>query len=104
MQRLVQLKTIRDCCLPQDIEHDGKEIPNPRDPPGQRCVYIPPGKNYCFITSSFMFLISNSNLSLYSLYYAEACNEFGRPISASLRLWATQLRFQETSQRWQPEL
>ena len=27
----------------------------------------------------------------YSLYYAEACNEFARPISTSLRLWATQL-------------
>ena len=31
-----------------------------------------------------------SNLSLYSLYYAKACNEFVGPISASLRL-ATQL-------------
>ena len=36
-------------------------------------------------------LKSNSNLLLYSLYYAEACNEFAGPISASLRLWATQL-------------
>ena len=32
-----------------------------------------------------------SNLSLYLLYYAEACNEFAGPISASLRQRATQL-------------
>ena len=32
-----------------------------------------------------------SNLSLYSLYYAETCNEFAGPISASLRLRAIQL-------------
>ena len=32
-----------------------------------------------------------SNLTLYSQYYAEACNEFAGPISAPLRLWATQL-------------
>ena len=31
------------------------------------------------------------NLSLYSLYYAEACNEFAGPIPASLRPRATQL-------------
>ena len=30
-----------------------------------------------------------SSLSLYSLYYAEACNELAEPISESLRLWAT---------------
>ena len=29
------------------------------------------------------------NLSLYSLYYAERCNEFAGPVSASLRLRAT---------------
>ena len=31
------------------------------------------------------------NLSLYSLYHTDACNEFAGPISASLRLRATQL-------------
>ena len=33
---------------------------------------------------------SKSNLSLYSLNYFEACNEFAVPIFASLRLQATQ--------------
>ena len=51
---IVRLRTIRHCCLPQDIEHDGREITNPRDPPGQRSVYIPPGENHCFLTSSPM--------------------------------------------------
>ena len=48
-----------------------------------------------------MFLISNqSNFSLYSLYYAEASNEFAGPISASLRL-ANAVCFKQISQRWQ---
>ena len=34
---------------------------------------------------------TNSNHSLYTLYYAQAHNEFSRPISASLGLRATQL-------------
>ena len=44
-------------------------------------------------------LKSKSNLSLYSLYYAEACNEFAGPISASLRPGNT-APFEEMSQRW----
>ena len=40
-----------------------------------------------------------SNLSLYSLYYAEACNELAGPISASLRPGNT-APFEEMSQRW----
>ena len=40
-----------------------------------------------------------SNLSLYSLYYAEACNEFAGPISVSLRPGNT-TPFEEMSQRW----
>ena len=40
-----------------------------------------------------------SNLSLYSLDYAEACNEFAGPISASLRPGNT-APFEEMSQRW----
>ena len=40
-----------------------------------------------------------SNLSLYSLDYAEACNELAGPISASLRPGNT-APFQEMSQRW----
>ena len=40
-----------------------------------------------------------SNLSLYSLYYTEACNEFARHISASLRPGST-ARFEEMLQRW----
>ena len=39
------------------------------------------------------------SLSLYSLYYAEACNEFAGPISASLRPGNT-APFEEMSQRW----
>ena len=42
---------------------------------------------------------SKSNLSLYSLKYAEACNELAGPISASLRPDNT-ARFEEISQRW----
>ena len=40
-----------------------------------------------------------SNLSLYSLYYAEACNGFAGLFSASLRLGNT-ATFKEMSQRW----
>ena len=40
----------------------------------------------------FFFLsLSKSIPSSHLLYYAEACNEFAGPISASLRLLATQL-------------
>ena len=42
---------------------------------------------------------TKSNLSLYSLHNAEACNEFARPIYASLRLGNT-VSFKEMSQRW----
>ena len=44
-------------------------------------------------------LVYQSNLSLYSLYYAKACNELARAISASLRLDNT-ASFEEMSQRW----
>ena len=44
-------------------------------------------------------IIIKSNLSLYSLDYAEACNELAGPISASLRPGNT-APFEETSQRW----
>ena len=40
-----------------------------------------------------------SNLSLYSLYYAEACNELAGHISVSLRQGNT-APFEEMSQRW----
>ena len=40
-----------------------------------------------------------SNLSLYSLHYAEACNKLAGPISASLRPGNT-APFEEMSQRW----
>ena len=40
-----------------------------------------------------------SNLLLYPLYYAEACNEFAGPISASLHPGNT-ARFEEKLQRW----
>ena len=42
---------------------------------------------------------SKSNLSLYSLDYAEACNELAGPISASLRPDNT-APFEEKRQRW----
>ena len=47
---------------------------------------------------SFNFIKSKSNRSWYSLYYAEACNEFARPISASLRL-SNAAPFEEISHR-----
>ena len=40
-----------------------------------------------------------SNLSLYSLYYAEACNEFTGPVSASFRSGNT-APFEEMLQGW----
>ena len=50
----------------------------------------------------YLFFIKSNqlNLSLYSLYYAEACNEFVWPTSASLRPGNT-ASFEEMSQRWQ---
>ena len=45
-------------------------------------------------------LLIKSYLSLYSLYYAEACHEFARPIAASLRPDYT-APFEEMSQRCQ---
>ena len=43
--------------------------------------------------------IKKSNLLLCSLYYAEACNEFAGPTSASLRPGNAAL-FKEMLQRW----
>ena len=40
-----------------------------------------------------------SNLSLYSLYYTESCNEFAGTISVLLRPGNT-VPFEEMSQRW----
>ena len=42
-----------------------------------------------------------SNLSLYSLYFAEACSKFAGPISASL-LPGNTASFEEMSQQWRP--
>ena len=43
-------------------------------------------------------LVIKSNLLLYSMHYAEACNKFVRPIFASLLPGST--FFEEMSQRW----
>ena len=43
---------------------------------------------------------SKLNLSLYSRYYAEACNEFAEPISASLRTGNTALFEEMLQRRW----
>ena len=37
--------------LKQDIEHDGRAIQNPKDPPGQHSAYIPPGKMHSIATT-----------------------------------------------------
>ena len=42
---------------------------------------------------------NQSNLSLYSLHYAEACYELAEPISPSLRPGNT-ASYEEMSQRW----
>ena len=58
-----------------------------------------------FVSDDYSFMgetdrwVLKSNLSLYSLQYAEACNEFAGPISASLRQGNTD-PFEEMSQRW----
>ena len=44
--------------------------------------------------------VAKSNLSLYSLYCTELCNEFAGPISVSLRP-GNAVPFEEMSQRWQ---
>ena len=46
-----------------------------------------------------MIGVFKSNLLLYSLIYAKACNKFVGSISASLPLGST-ASFEETSQRW----
>ena len=55
------------------------------------------------ITPSIFFsllpFLADKNLSLYSLYYAEACNELAGPISASLHPGNT-VSFEELLQRW----
>ena len=55
----------------------------------------------CVITAHVFktYLTKKLNLSLYTLYYAEACNEFARPIFASLRPSNT-ASLEEMSQRW----
>ena len=55
----------------------------------------PPGK--CFNVAFGMNV--KSNFSLYSLYYAGACNEFAGPISTLLRPCNT-APFEEMPQRW----
>ena len=55
-----------------------------------------------FIQDEFVLPSSSnqkSNLSLYSLYYAKACNGFAGHIFESMRLGNTAL-FEEISQRW----
>ena len=53
-----------------------------------------PLRNKDFLTSASFYAFFKpkeaSNLSLYSLYYAEVCNELARPIFTSLRLKAAQ--------------
>ena len=61
--------------------------------------------NYYALKFFFISLKQKSNLSLYSLYYAETCNEFTPPVSASLRL-LTQLLLKKCRRcalaiRWQ---
>ena len=48
---------------------------------------------------AYLLFIFESNLSVYSLYYTEACNEFLRLIAASLRLDNT-VSFEEMPQQW----
>ena len=48
----------------------------------------------------YSLLVIESNLSLYSLCYTEACNEYAGPTSASLRPRNT-APFEEMLQRWQ---
>ena len=56
--------------------------------------------HFC-VFSAFQKILNQikSNFSLYSLYYAEACNELAGPISASLRPGNT-APFEEMLQRW----
>ena len=56
-------------------------------------------KLFCCSKCVVLVLMIKSNLSLYLMYYAEACNEFAGLISASLRADITAL-FKEMLQRW----
>ena len=49
----------------------------------------------------FIFVNQKSNLLLYSLYCAEACNEFAEPISASLRWLLFKKYVAAAAGRWQ---
>ena len=57
-------------------------------------------KRFCQPNPSFTSVVTN--LSLYTLYYAEACNEFAGPISASLRLRATKLLLEKCRSGGEP--
>ena len=62
------------------------------------CTDFSPFKSFVLFSNRHIIIIcsiiqikSKSNLSLYSLYYAETCNKLAGLIFASLRLWAAQL-------------
>ena len=57
----------------------------------KECEYL-----HCALTGTYN---QKSNLALYLLCYAEACNKFAGPISMSLRPGNTD-SFEEMSQRW----
>ena len=74
---------------------------------GPVSTFVPPGKISLWGPARRLILrksrpglscVIKSNLSLYSLFYAEACNEFAMPTSASLRPGNTAAF--EMSQRW----
>ena len=50
--------------------------------------------------ANVLFRKGESNLSLYSQYYAEECDKFAGSISALLRLQSNTAHFEEMSQRW----
>ena len=58
---------------------------------------FPVRRYFCFVLLLFLFFHKEKRsdlkikFSLYSLYYAEACNKFKWLISAALSLWATLL-------------
>ena len=61
--------------------------------------FYPPIKNNALATKTHSTLQTKSNLSIYSLYHAEECNELAKPISASLRPGNT-ASFEQMSQWW----
>ena len=89
------LNLVSEAGIEQNLYEFADEIISNKEIQGEIAVKRFVTLQYCFDC----FVKSNQIFLLYSLYYAEACNELTGPISASLRPDNT-APFEEISQRW----